>query len=162
MGLVQAHTILHKNTLNKYWTDLKRDIPKKFKPPSAPPTTRKYQKKISKAIADILYKYKYDNTDEDMDIFYHILDDLSEYAAAPEVVKRFKIGTCVRSILSASAALDQFDMQMDDLFMKQKHIIFTSLMCIDMSEVGDGDGDVKYNKAVRNKSLFYALNKSHG
>ena len=78
---------------------------------------------MSEAFADILFKSKYDDNDENMDMFYRILDDLSEYAAAPGVVKRFKIGICVRSISSISTALDELDMNMDVLFINQKHIM---------------------------------------
>ena len=55
------------STLNKFWSDLKKDRPKRYKPPPPPPTTQPHQQKLAKEVAAILFKYKYDNN---MDILY--------------------------------------------------------------------------------------------
>ena len=62
---------------------------------------------------------------------------ISDIDYTPDVIKQFKLGDCVRSILSAFGACDDLGMDTDDMTMKQKHILFNSLICIDMDKVND-------------------------
>ena len=55
------------STINKVWSQLKKDKSKRFKPSPPPPSHQPHQNKLAKEVAAVLFKYKYDNN---MDIFY--------------------------------------------------------------------------------------------
>ena len=144
------------STLNKYWNNLKKNRAKRYIPPRSPPTTAQYQKKVAKKVAAVLYEYNYENN---TDILYNILDMISNMGYAPEEIKKFNIGSCVGSIISIHDALEYFAMDIDALTLKQKHIILTSLICIDMNKVKDDDTVFK-REVVKNSGLLRTINRS--
>ena len=50
-----------KQTLDKYWSQLKKNKPAPIKPVPAPPTTYRAKRKIAEQVAQLLFKYKYDD-----------------------------------------------------------------------------------------------------
>ena len=90
---------------------------------------------------------------------YDILNKISAVDYAPDFIKKFKLGDCIRSILSVFDACDGLGMDIDDHTLKQKHIILNSLICIDMNKIKDDEYDK--DEVVLNKGFLYALNKTY-
>ena len=77
----------------------------------------------------------------------------------PALIKKFKLGDCLRSILSVYEALNDMVMDKGDITIKQKHILLNGLICIDMNKVKDDECDM--NKVVCNNCMMQAWNGSY-
>ena len=84
---------------------------------------------------------------------------ISNRAAAPEQIRKFKLGACLRSIMAIHQAMTDMGMDKDDLILQQKHIIMTALMDIDMNSINDDN--IKYNRIANNSPLLYTINGSY-
>ena len=117
---------------HKRYAQIKANKPTKLKPTKAPPTSPSLHETMANNIGDILFQYKYDNN---MDILYNILDELSNRGGSPEIFKTIGIGECMMTMIEIYKVLKKLESNTDSDSKRVKQILLSAMLCYDGDKI---------------------------